>query len=311
MTNPPAEELPRIAVLLATHNGRGFIAEQLDSILGQESCSVDVWISDDHSSDGTWEWLLEKSSSEPRINLMPRNAAFGSASRNFYRLLREVDPTGYQYIALSDQDDIWFPNKLAVSIRQLRAHDAAAVSSNVVALWPGGNRRLIRKSQKQRRLDFLFESAGQGCTYLMTSACATEFRQFLMANRTAIESVRFHDWMLYAWTRSHAFRWHIQSDPTLLYRQHASNVHGANSGSAALMRRIKQVRSGWYREEILKISRLVSAGPTFTEECAATMRLVEARTMQSKLALAMKVRQLRRKTTDRALLLLACIAGWI
>jgi rhamnosyltransferase len=305
------ESIPRVAILLATYNGINFITSQVESLMEQVSCAVDVWVSDDQSTDGTWEWLCDRAKIEPRIMLLPRIGRFGNAARNFYRLLREVDFSAYHYIALSDQDDIWFTDKLALSIQQLRARKVAAVSSNVIALWSNGRKELIRKSQKQRRLDFLFESAGPGCTYVMTAECAASFRRFLLDNRNEVEAIQFHDWMLYAWARSHGFMWHIEPRPTMFYRQHDKNEYGANSGWAAFRRRIAQVRSGWYREQILTISRLIRHGSSFTAECAATMGLVERRTMMSRAALAAKVFELRRKMKDRAWLVLACLLGGI
>jgi rhamnosyltransferase len=301
----------RVAVLLATHNGINFIAEQVASILKQVSCVADLWVSDDQSTDGTWEWLCERAHGEPRIIPLPRIERFGNAARNFYRLLRDVDFSAYEYIALSDQDDIWFPDKLALSIEQLRDRKVAAVSSNVIALWPDGRERLIRKSQKQRRLDFLFESSGPGCTYVMSVECAAGFKRFLADNRTEVEAIRFHDWMLYAWARSHGFTWYIEPRPTMFYRQHDNNEYGANSGWAAFARRIAQVRSGWYREQILAISKLVRDGSSYTPECAATVRLVERRTVVSRVVLAMKAGELRRRAKDRAWLILACLLGAI
>src|SRR3990170_1693773 len=84
---------PRVAVLLATYNGVAYIADQFDSILNQQGCVVDVWVSDDQSTDGTWEWLQGKSRTEPRILLLPRTGRFGNAARNFYRLFRDSEPS--------------------------------------------------------------------------------------------------------------------------------------------------------------------------------------------------------------------------
>jgi rhamnosyltransferase len=303
--------VPGVAVLLATYNGIDFIAEQIESILSQASCLVEIWVSDDQSTDGTWEWLREKSIVERRISLLPREHRHGNAARNFYRLLRDVDSSKYDYIALSDQDDVWLANKLCLCIGEMREHKAAAVSSNVVAVWPNGRKKLIRKSQRQRRLDFLFESAGPGCTYVMTAECIGGFKQFLAANRSAVEAIQFHDWMLYAWARSNGFAWYILPCTTMYYRQHGGNEYGANSGWSAFLRRLAQVRSGWYREQILRIAGLVREGASFTAECAATMRLVERTTMTSRITLIMKISELRRKATDRAWLVLACLLGGI
>lgn len=303
--------LPRVAVLLATYNGISYLGDQVESLLKQASCTVDIWVSDDQSTDGSWEWLCERASIDPRILLLPRAERFGNAARNFYRLLRDADFSMYQYVALSDQDDIWFIDKLATSIQQLRELKVAAVSSDVIALWPNGRQELIRKSQKQRRLDFLFESAGPGCTFVMTADFAVRFGRFLRDHREDVERIQFHDWMIYAWARSHGFTWHIQPRPTMFYRQHDKNEFGVNSGSRAFRRRIAQVRSGWYRAQILSIARLICRGPSFTRECAATIHLVEKRTILSRATLVIRVRELRRKSKDRAWLVLACLLGGI
>jgi rhamnosyltransferase len=303
--------LPRVAVLLATYNGISFISDQVESLLKQVSCAVDIWVSDDQSTDGTWEWLCDRAAGEARISLLPRVGRFGNAARNFYRLMQDVDFSRYQYVALSDQDDIWYLEKLALSMGQMRERKAAAVSSDVIALWPDGRKELIRKSQKQRSLDFLFESAGPGCTYVMTVPCATAFKEFLARNRSAVAAVQFHDWLIYAWVRAHGFTWYIVPRPTMLYRQHDRNEYGANSGWAAFRRRLAQVRSGWYREQILKIARLIREGSSFTEEGAAIIRLVEGRTILSRAKLTSRVCELRRRMKDRAWLVLACLLGGI
>jgi rhamnosyltransferase len=307
----PAREPDRVAVLLATHDGMPFLSEQLRTILDQVACRVEVWVSDDDSRDGTWEWLCGQTRLDGRIHVLARDARHGSASRNFYRLIRDVDASNFDFLAFADQDDIWFGDKLAYCIGRLRSHGAAAISSNVIALWPDGSKQLIRKSQRPRRMDFLFESAGQGCTYLIASDCARQFRDFALAHRAAVEQVVFHDWLLYAWCRANGFAWHIDPRPTLFYRQHERNVHGANSGRGALLRRIRQVRSGWYRAEVLKIARLVRAGPGFTPECAATIGLLEAPGLAASLRFMARIPALRRRAADRMLLLIACVCGWL
>jgi rhamnosyltransferase len=303
--------LPRVAVLLATHNGLPYVTTQLESILRQSSCVVTVWVSDDLSTDGTWEWMCEQALREPRVKLLPRTNRFGNAARNFYRLIQDADTSTCDYVALSDQDDIWFEDKLARSIACMRALLVDAVSSNVIALWPDGRRKLVRKSQHQRKFDFLFSSAGPGCTYIFSAACLARFGSFLASRRALVDTVQFHDWMLYAWVRSNGFKWHIEAEPTMLYRQHGKNEYGVNSGLKALRRRLSQVFSGWYREQILRISSLVSDGSAYSAECVATIRLVERATFRSRMCLALRVAELRRERKERALLFLACLFGAI
>ncbi|MEG0372957.1 MAG: glycosyltransferase, partial [Enterococcus sp.] len=59
----------RVSVCMATYNGRHFIEEQLNSIFPQLSANDELIISDDHSTDGTWEFLLDLQKTDTRIKL--------------------------------------------------------------------------------------------------------------------------------------------------------------------------------------------------------------------------------------------------
>jgi rhamnosyltransferase len=302
---------PRVVVLLATFNGISFLDNQVDSIMEQESCAVDLWVSDDQSTDGSWERMCERSKTDRGISILPRIGRLGSAAQNFFRLLIDVDCSACDYVAFSDQDDVWFSDKLALGIEQLGAFGASGFSSDVVAMWPDGRKKPIRKSQAQRKLDYLFESGGPGCTYLLTAACVADLKLFLTAHRTVLKSIQFHDWLVYAWVRSKGLKWHIEPRPTLNYRQHANNEYGVNSGLAAFKKRFGQLRSGWYRQQILLIAGLVGGGPSFTSECSQIIGLLQRNTLIARWVLATRVRHLRRKSTDRALLALALLLGGI
>lgn len=93
---------------MATRNGERFIAEQLASILHQLGPDDELVISDDSSTDRTLE--IVKGFADSRIRLLEGNRFF-SPIFNFENALRHA--TG-DIIALSDQDDIWLTNKVAV-----------------------------------------------------------------------------------------------------------------------------------------------------------------------------------------------------
>ena len=300
---------PLVAVLLATHNGARYLPEQLSSILNQESCYVHVWVSDDHSTDGTLQWLQEQATIDDRIYLLPTSRPFGSAALNFYRLITDVDLSHYDSIALADQDDIWTPTKLAHGSATLRAFEADGYSSNVIAFWPDGRRRILHKSQPQRRLDFMFESAGPGCSYQISALCALQLQRFLIEHSKDVETIENHDWLIYAWARSHSKRWHIDNTPTLLYRQHSQNAIGANAGISAFNRRLRWVQTGWYRNQVLQLAKLLRDTPGFSRECAEAITMIRSSGWRTRITLLIKLPQLRRRLADRLLLGLAFTSG--
>lgn len=253
----PAIVNNHVAVLLATHNGERWLSEQLQSLLQQNDIALSVYIADDVSSDATLETIAHVQQTAQQVNLLSTHQRFGSAAKNFFWLLQHTDFTHTHYVALSDQDDIWLPHKLKHAIDQIQAQQVDGYSSNVWAFWPNGRRKLVDKAQPQTTFDYMFESAGPGCTFVMTQRLALQLQAFLRTHAADLEAVALHDWLIYAFARSQGFRWLIDPTPTMLYRQHANNVVGANTGLKAFKARFIKLKQGWYQAQILQIARLL------------------------------------------------------
>lgn len=245
---------PRVCVLLAAFNGRQWIEAQVGSILSQSDVDVAILASDDGSSDGTYEWLANKSQHEPRLVHLPATQPSGSSARNFERLIKLVELNACDFLAFSDQDDLWLPGKLQRGVVQLRATGADGYSSNVTALSPSGQQTLIPKAQPQRRFDHYFESASAGSTFVLSLPLARALQEYLRREHEATDQPRrsfaFHDWFIYCFARCSGFRWHIDEQSFVLYRQHAGNEVGANIGMRAIVTRIQKLRAGWYLDEV-------------------------------------------------------------
>lgn len=251
------ETKPKVAILLAAYNGMKWIEEQVNTILNQSNVDVTVFISVDLSTDNTYEWCIEKESLTHRIIVLPYGDKFGGAAKNFFRLIRDVDFSGFNFVSLADQDDIWLANKLqhAISLIQLGGYDA--VSSDVMALWEDGREKLVKKSYSQKKYDYLFEAAGPGCTYVFKASVLKKFQVFLLENTAHVNEVSLHDWLIYTYFRHNGFKWLIDDAPLMKYRQHSNNQVGFNSGLKAYKKRISLVKEKWYRAEVEKISQLL------------------------------------------------------
>ncbi len=251
---------PNIAVLLAAYNGMQWIEEQLVSILDQAGVDVTLYISIDPSTDGTEAWCAAYSAEYPNVVLLPEAGKFGGASRNFFRLIRDVDFSHYDFIAFADQDDTWLPDKLQRATREIRSRYCDAYSSNVTAFWPDGKTRLLDKSQRQVEWDFLFEAAGPGCTYVLSNRLGQSLKTAVIADWESLQKVSLHDWYCYAFARSHDFNWYIDPVPSMDYRQHERNQVGANKGLSSLIARYKTIHDGWWFNQVKLIAFLVGQG---------------------------------------------------
>ncbi|MGD9858614.1 MAG: glycosyltransferase [Marinobacterium sp.] len=246
---------PRVAVLMAVCNGLPWIEEQVESILAQRGVQLDLYISVDESADNTESFCTELESKEPRVRVL-QGSGPGSACGNFVRLMREVSTHSYEYIALADQDDIWQDDKLERGISCLENMAADAYSSSFIAFWgTTGQQRFIDKSAPQREYDYLFESPGPGCSFILkphlVEHFCSHFREISLAD---IQRVTFHDWLIYAFARSHGYSWFIDQESRLLYRQHENNVLGVNSGVKAQIKRLQNMLSGAWLEQALLIA---------------------------------------------------------
>jgi rhamnosyltransferase len=293
-------EFPTVAVLLAAFNGALWLGEQLDSILAQGGVRVSVFISVDPSTDGTQALCLEYTQRHSNVHLLPSAGPFKGAARNFFRLIRDVDFSTYDYVSFSDQDDIWYPDKLERAVAKLRSGDIQGYSSNVVAFWPDGRRMLIDKAQPQVQWDYLFEAAGPGCTYMLTPALAAQFKDLIITRWNTVQSVALHDWFCYAFARSHGFRWFIDPEPGMDYRQHQSNEVGVNAGFASALRRVRRVFDGWWFSQIAIVSSLAGGDE---RPGALNSRLIQ----KAPLRLILNSRQCRRRPRDRLAFAFICL----
>lgn len=290
------------AVCLAAFNGMAFIESQINSILEQQNVTVQVFISVDASTDGTEAFLANWCLSEPRLTLLPVGQRFGGAAPNFFRLLRELEFAGFDYLCFSDQDDIWHPGKLWRAHEVLTAHEAAAYSSNVRAFWPDGRTRLIHKAQPQKRWDFLFEAAGPGCTYVLRQDLMLAVQHFVRSRWQALQSVALHDWLTYAFARANGYQWVIDSSVGMDYRQHAANQVGVNAGWQAFVYRIHKVLSGWGLAQAALIAEVLDLDTTpFVQTWKTKGRL-------GMLWLAFNANHCRRRGRDKVFFALSCMA---
>lgn len=298
-----------VAVLLATFNGLRWLPAQVNSILEQTGVNIQLIISDDLSTDGTWEWLQDLAIKDNRVILLPRKGKFGTAGLNFFRLLLDADLSDAEFIAYADQDDIWELDKLSQHVNLAIAGGYDGVSSNVTAFWPDGSSSEITKSQPQRDLDYLFESAGPGCTFLMTPWLVKELVRLLNDSSLQAKDIVLHDWFAYAVCRASGRKWFIDSASTVRYRQHSANVLGANKGLKAIIARLRKLSGGWYRSEVLKILNVcivISDQPHFSH---LRRVLTDTRRMRSRVALLSYIPMARRKFFDRITLALAIVLG--
>jgi glycosyltransferase involved in cell wall biosynthesis len=99
---------PFVSIALCTYNGEKYIEDQLSSILNQSHSNLEVIICDDRSQDNTLSILKDLASKDSRIHVFANVENLGF-NKNFEKA---ISLTSGDFIAISDQDDIWMPSKI-------------------------------------------------------------------------------------------------------------------------------------------------------------------------------------------------------
>ena len=117
-----------ISIAMATYNGECYVREQLDSILVQTIGDWELIVCDDGSTDNTLSILRAYAKNDSRIKIYQNERNLGF-KRNFEKA---IDLCQGDYIALCDQDDIWYPNHLEVLYNQIGNHSLSIGNSDIV-----------------------------------------------------------------------------------------------------------------------------------------------------------------------------------
>lgn len=227
--------LPRITILLCTCNGAAYLREQLASYVAQDHSDWDLWVSDDHSTDGTWEILqaFQAAESHRRTVRLLRGPREGGTV-NFLSLLCAADlPDGP--VCLSDQDDVWLPHKLRRALEGLN-------SGGLVTLYGAQYHHtdkdltIIGASRLPRHPPSFSNALTQN---IVSGHSATLSAGALALVRSAgvPRGLAYHDWWLYQLITGAGGDVVIDPETVLMYRQHDHNVMGANQGLWASVQR--------------------------------------------------------------------------
>lgn len=105
-----------ISIALCTYNGEKFIKEQIESVLGQSYKNIELIITDDGSKDKTIEIIKQYMQLDGRITLYENKENLGFI-KNFEKAISLCNG---DFIALSDQDDIWKLNKIEKFVNEIK-----------------------------------------------------------------------------------------------------------------------------------------------------------------------------------------------
>lgn len=298
--DPPAAQLPdladlaglpRVTVLMACYRGALHLPAQLDSIAAQQGVDWRLVASDDGrndgpddgTEDGTWAVLEAFRARHPdrvRLRQGPRRGAPWGAAAHFLALLCDPAlPEDAGHVALSDQDDIWYPDKLKQALLHLESvsEGPAVYSARSRHVGPDGHPR--GRTPNLSRGYAGPPSFGNAQVENRVSGHAAVLNPAALALVRAVGpvDVPYHDWWLYLLVTGAGGRVINDPLPRLDYRQHGGNVLGAPRGIRAALARMAVVlgRDG---PAMMRANRaaLAQARPHLTPEARALLDALDS-----------------------------------
>ncbi len=213
--------MSKVSGIIATYNRAAFIAQAVDSVLGQTYQNVELIVVDDGSTDNTREVLagyggrLRYIYQDQRGRSLARNTGIRSASGD--------------YIAFLDSDDIWLPQKLEKQLSVLESNPSLGLVHCLTEVIDEQGRRLEKETTKWRAL---YEMAlRRGYTYEAMSLECVMYLSSVMVRRECFDSVglfdasipAFEDW---DWYLRFALQYEVAivTEPLVLFRVHRANT---------------------------------------------------------------------------------------
>ncbi len=215
---------------MATFNGELFIKQQILSILVQLSCDDEIIVSDDGSTDNTLDIINDIN--DRRIKVY-KNSGVNGYVGNFENSLNLASG---DVIFLSDQDDIWFPNKVNLVLEQLKTNEFVITDAIIV----NAKLDVVEDSYfNARKTSFGFFSSLIRCRYL---GCCYAFRNTVL--RKALPFPPNHKYLPHdlwlALIGEFFYSVSYLKVPLIYYRRHSNNTSdGGNFSSNSIFTKIK------------------------------------------------------------------------
>ncbi len=210
---------------MATHNGERYIKRQLDSILSQIGPTDEIVISDDGSTDRTKDIIYQYADkrikfhqfSQPRNTLKPTLKGMLYASRNFENALKFAHG---DIIILSDQDDIWYPEKVAVLTSLLQSFDIVKHNYSKIDGSDKVLKHMVYDSEKQTN-----RKIGHLLKYLPFRGCCMAFKKCVLDAAIPFPKVCLqHDTWIGMIAYLNDFKYFYTEEPLIYHRIHGENA---------------------------------------------------------------------------------------
>ena len=241
---------PSVGIAMSTFNGAKYLIPQIESVLAQDHQNFTLVVRDDGSRDDTVE-ILKRYAEQGKLELIQGENV--GVVRSFIELIGSMAER-FDYIALCDQDDVWYKNKISRAVSILEERDPSQLQlycSEYMfcdeSLNPTGCSKLNRRGVSFNTM--LYENRASGNTMLINRKLAQ------IVKECGPDDVYCHDWWI-ALVATSLGSLYFDDFASLDYRRIGNNVSPTGSAGLSLLR--YRVRSFLENGELECVTRQLS-----------------------------------------------------
>jgi len=203
-----------VSVIMPTFNASKYLADSIESILGQTYTNLELLITDDNSSDETRKILDQFAQKDPRVKVEYLKENYGPGiARN-----KSIERAEGRYIAFCDCDDRWLPEKLEKQIRHMTRKDCALCSSSYLICDENDKITGINISPKHLTLGMMKRDNKIGCLTAIYDIKRLGHKYYMPAIR------KRQDWALFLNILKDCQICFCLTEPLAYYRLHSNSV---------------------------------------------------------------------------------------
>jgi glycosyltransferase involved in cell wall biosynthesis len=238
---------PPISVVLCTYNGAKYIEAQLASILAQTYAVAEIIVVDDVSSDDTFA-IVERAAARDSLIALSQNSFNIGFTSNFESALQMAK---HDYIAISDQDDIWHEQKIEKMMAAFEP-DAAAIYCDSVRFT---KEIPVNPTKNKSNRHVAGTEVRKLAMYNTVSGHALIIRKSLLTPALPIPSAVYYDWWLALQAVTKGGLQYL--DEILVYqRAHDTNVTIAKNASSKSLRNNYRIMLRTHLQAFVQIASL-------------------------------------------------------
>lgn len=220
----------KVAILLSVYNGEKYLCELIDSILNQTYSDFTLYIRNDGATDSTPQIVNAYSQEHQNVVLLTDTLNRGS-KYSFLSMLEDIESKYYMF---SDQDDVWLPDKVKITIERLETLDASEQGRPIIVhtdlkLVDGELNPIAESYWHHLGIPVdMPHSYGLFCHFNDVTGCAMAINHkvkelYMPYKQLRLPSYEYHDHLLALLTSKARGIIYPLHQPTILFRRHGGN----------------------------------------------------------------------------------------